>query len=278
MSRILSRKNSAAVSFACSSVREREAEAEPAATPAGLVFQPPLLIRQRQRRAIVERNDKADARLARLLPELRVACFHVAFVGRVERSVVGGNAEIGRALKDVEVSRLLRDERDRLDRGGAGADHRDALAPEIDAVMRPVARLVPFPLEAIEPRKGRRLRRRETPRRHDAEPRRDFVAAIGSDSPLTCCFVEYGFGDAGRELDVAPQVEPVRDMADIFQDLRLRRVALGPLPFLLQRLRKRVGIIHALDITARAGIAVPIPRTANAVARLEDANREPEPA
>ena len=34
----------------------------------------------------------------------------------------------------------------------------------------------------------------------------------------------------------------------------------------------------ALDVAARAGIAVPVPRAADAVAGLDDAGRAPEPA
>jgi hypothetical protein len=239
---------------------------------------PPLLIRDRKRRAIVERNDKADARLARPLPELGVVRFHLLLVTRVERPVVGGDAEIRRALEDEEMSSLLRDQRDRLDRGGAGADDGDPLAAEVDALMWPVAGLVPFALEPIEPREGRRLRCREAARRHDREPRRDFVAAVRPNSPAGRRFVECGFGHAGRELDVAPQVEPVGDMVDVFQDFRLRRVALGPAPFLLEIVRERVGIIHAFDVAARAGIPVPVPGAANAVPRLEDPGREPQSA
>ena len=83
---------------------------------------------------------------------------------------------------------------------------------------------------------------------------------------------------AGRELDVAAQVEAVGDVVDVAQDLGLRGVALGPLPLLLQLVGERVGVVHALDVAARARIAVPVPGAADAVARLEDARRQPEPA
>src|SRR5271165_1075243 len=67
-------------------------------------------------------------------------------------------------------------------------------------------------------------------------------------------------------------------MVGIFQDLRLRRVALAPVPFLLQLVGKGVGILHALDIAARAGIAVPVPGAADAAALLKDPHRETKAA
>ena len=76
--------------------------------------------------------------------------------------------------------------------------------------------------------------------------------------------VEHGAFDAGVELDVGAQIEPVRDVVGVFQDFRLRRVALAPVPFLLQFVGERIGILHAFDVAARAGIAVPVPGAADA--------------
>ena len=67
-----------------------------------------------------------------------------------------------------------------------------------------------------------------------------------------------------------PQVEAVGNMVGIFQDLRLRRVAFAPVPFLLQFIGERIGILHALDVAARAGIPVPVPGAADAAALLVD--------
>ena len=78
---------------------------------------------------------------------------------------------------------------------------------------------------------------------------------------------------ARRELDVAPQVEAVGDVVDVGEDLRLGGVPLAPLPLLLQLVRERVRVVHALDVAARARVAVPVPGAADAVARLEDARR-----
>ena len=95
--------------------------------------------------------------------------------------------------------------------------------------------------------------------------------AVGGRRPTTAIgrLVEHGALDAGVELDVRPQVEAVGDMVGVFQNLRLRRVALAPVPFLLQFFGERIGILHALDVAARAGIAVPVPGAADARALLD---------
>ena len=71
------------------------------------------------------------------------------------------------------------------------------------------------------------------------------------------------------KLDVAPQVEAVGDVLDVAQDLGLGRVALGPLPLLLELLGELVRVLHALDVAARARVAVPVPGAADVAARLE---------
>ena len=76
------------------------------------------------------------------------------------------------------------------------------------------------------------------------------------------------------EGDVPAQVEPLGNMVGVAEDLRLTGVALRPFPFLLQFVGETVGVLHALDIAAGAGVAVPVPGAANTVACLEDAGPE----
>src|SRR6185369_7696452 len=82
--------------------------------------------------------------------------------------------------------------------------------------------------------------------------------------------VEHSAFDAGVELDVRTQVEAICDVVGVFQNLRLRRVTLAPVPFLLQLFGERIGVLHALDVAARAGIAVPVPGATDARALLKD--------
>ena len=58
-------------------------------------------------------------------------------------------------------------------------------------------------------------------------------------------------------------------MVEIGQDIGLGREFFGPVPFLLQILVERIGILHAFDIAARTGIAVPVPGPAHIVAAFE---------
>ena len=107
---------------------------------------------------------------------------------------------------------------------------------------------------------------------------RDPVAAVGLDQPAIGALVERRRGDAGVEHDLAAQVEAVGDMVGVSEDFRLRRIFLRPVPFLVQLLREREGILQALDVAAGAGIAVPVPGAANAAAGFENPCGEAEPA
>ena len=81
--------------------------------------------------------------------------------------------------------------------------------------------------------------------------------------------VEDRIGDAGAECDVRSQVESVGDVVQVAKDLRLGGVLLAPVPVLLKLLVKGVRVVHAFDIASRAGVAVPVPDSADAVRGLE---------
>ena len=144
--------------------------------------------------------------------------------------------------------------------------------------MRPVAGVVDLALELTETLDVGHPRVRQAAGSEHDEFRHHCLAVGSRDRPHAGRFVERGAFDAGVELDVGPQVETIRDVVGVFQNLRLRRVALAPVPFLLQLFGERIGILHALDVAARAGIAVPVPRAADARALLKDARRHPLPA
>jgi len=65
-------------------------------------------------------------------------------------------------------------------------------------------------------------------------------------------------------------------MVDVTQDLRLRAVALGPLPFLLQVVREGIRVLHAFDIAATPRVAVPVPGAANSATGLEATHSKAE--
>src|SRR5258708_4867360 len=65
-------------------------------------------------------------------------------------------------------------------------------------------------------------------------------------------------------------------MVDVAQDLGLRAVAFGPMPFLLQRVGKGIRILQAFDVAAATRIAVPVPSAAHPVTGFEGAHGEAE--
>ncbi len=144
--------------------------------------------------------------------------------------------------------------------------------------MRPVAGVIGLALEARQALEVRRARVGKRAGRHDDVLRRISLAVVGGDGPAVGVLVEHGRRDAGVELDVGTQVEAVGDVVGVLQDLGLGGEALGPLPLLLQLVRERIRILHAFDVAARAGIAVPVPGAADAGPLLEHPHRQAEGA
>jgi hypothetical protein len=136
--------------------------------------------------------------------------------------------------------------------------------------------VIPFSLETLQTREARRPRRRKISRRHDAKARGRGVAFVSRYRPCVCLAVEDRLFDPSVELDVAPEVEAVSHMVDVTQDLGLRAVALGPMPFLLQLVREGIRVLHAFDIAAASRVAVPIPGAANPTTGLEGTHFEAE--
>jgi hypothetical protein len=95
-------------------------------------------------------------------------------------------------------------------------------------------------VEAQAPKAGdagdfRLLGRRQRTAGQDQVPGDDVVAAVGLDAPPPRGLVPLGCGDRGLQLDVAAQVEAVREVVEVVQDLRLRGVTLAPPPFVDER-------------------------------------------
>src|ERR1700747_666957 len=136
--------------------------------------------------------------------------------------------------------------------------------------------MIPFPLETLQARVIRRPRCREVARRHDAEARSRGAAFVCLYRPCVCLAVKDRLLDPSVELDITPEVEAVSHMVDVTQDLRLRAIALGPMPFLLQLVREGIRIFHAFNIAAAPRVAIPIPGAANAATGLEATHCEAE--
>ena len=216
----------------------------------------------------------ACRRLLGLLPQFPILRPDIGVYACVQRGVAGGDGVVRLALEDGEVAGFGRDQRDRLDGGRSRADDTDPFAGEGDPLMGPGAGVVPLAREAVQAVEFRPVGGGKTPGGHDAIGGGEPGAVIGRDPPASRRLVESRFGDARPEPDIAAEVEAVRHMLQVAQNLRLCGEALGPAPLLLQRVRELVGILDAVGIAAGAGVAVPVPGAAHPASPLEDADGE----
>jgi hypothetical protein len=195
----------------------------------------------------------------------------------IEGPVVGGDGVARGALEDRQLARLLGDDGDGLDRRGAGADDPHPLAGEVDLLAGPATGVEDGPLEIGDALDGRDVRRREAAGRHDEVLGGDVVVAVGGDPPPAVRLVEDRLGHPRLEPDVGAETETLGDVPRIAENLRLAGVALRPGPLLLELVRESVRVLHALDVAAGTRVAVPVPRPADVVARLEDHGAQPGP-
>ena len=130
--------------------------------------------------------------------------------------------------------------------------------------------------ERIDPFKGRQVGGGQTSYRHDAELRGYCVAPVGLYLPPIGGLVENRLGDPSVKADVTLEVKSIRHVVRVGEDFWLWRILLRPVPLLIERLVKRVGVLHALDIAPRPRVAIPIPCAAYAAARFEYPTGESE--
>ncbi len=215
--------------------------------------------------------------------DARMFCFDPAVIGlarfddvRIDFAVARRYAIVGRALKDRQLLRLLRDDRDGLHRRCARADHGNAFGGEVDARVRPAAGVITLAAKGFAARDVRHVRRRQTADGADHVLRRNDCAGVRAHAPALHRVIVRRSGNARCEADTLAQVEAVGDVIEVTQNLRLLGIALGPLPLLQQLVVEGVTINITVRIAARAGVAVPIPRPAHAVARLVYAHAQSE--
>src|SRR5215475_3144763 len=144
--------------------------------------------------------------------------------------------------------------------------------------MRPVTGVIDRAPEAVEASDiGPAGIGKATGREYDKSRHRS-PAVRGGYGPAIGVFIEGASLDGCIELDVGTEIESVGNMVGVAQDFRLRRIAFAPVPFLLQFIREGIGILHALDIAARAWIAVPVPGPPDSRALRVDPHRESKAA
>jgi hypothetical protein len=258
-------------------VDEGPEQAEAADLPALLEQRLALGIGDRQRGQRVRRQlaAEAGAHAAVARAKARVVGLDARLALGVERSVARRH-RVGRgALEHRQRARLLGDERDHLHARRAGAHQRDVAPAEVHRRVRPRGRMQHRAGERVEPVERRRVRRRQRADRHHDEACAPAAAVVAAHAPARRGFVEVRGADARVQHDVAAQLEAIGHVVGVAQQLGLRCVAFAPAPLLLQRLGERVRVLQALDVDARARVAIGPPGAAHARRRLEHAHGQP---
>src|ERR1700730_4255991 len=142
--------------------------------------------------------------------------------------------------------------------------------------MRPFAGVEGSAFEGLDTGKIGHASCGEAAGRHHDVAGDDGLADARMHRPTRACLVENRGMDACVEGDQTAEVKPLGDMVRVAENFRLRGKQLAPLPVLLQLLREAERILHALDIAAGAGIAIPVPGAADAAPRLEGAHVKTE--
>ena len=181
----------------------------------------------------------------------------------------------GCALKHSEVSCLASNVGNALHCRRARTNEPDSLASEIDSLVWPLAGVIRVAGESVGTWELRSVGRRQAASGKHHKTRGDYVAFIGGGCPCVVVFVEVCRKYARRKLNGVAQVESFSNMLGVLQNFRLRRVSLGPFPFLLQVVVETVGILNAFHVTACARVSIPIPRTTNICSGFKDLDAEP---
>ena len=173
-----------------------------------------------------------------------------------------------RALEHHEVGRDLGDARNELRGAGAGADHGDALAVQVDGVVPP-GRVERRPREVVDALDvGHRRPVELSGRAHERiEPVRLRLAAVRRrvDEPGALGLVPSRAEHFGGGANAVTDTEALDTRAEVVEQHRLRRVVLRP----VGRLRGRVAVEVVLDVDAATRVVVLEPRAPDVVVLLE---------
>ena len=160
------------------------------------------------------------------------------------------------------MARDLGDFWNELDRGRAGADHRHALAGEIEGLVRPVEGMERRAFEQLHALEPRQRGRGQHPQPGHDESRRDLAAVLEAEPPDVRTLVEPHRLDPAVELHVLAQAKLAGHEVEVAQVLRLRRELLGPMPLVEQFLGEGIAVGVALRVETGTGVAVVVPSAA----------------
>ena len=142
--------------------------------------------------------------------------------------------------------------------------------------MRPVESVERTALEGLHAFQPRQRRRREQPDCENDEPAGQLKAIVEPEPPQMIYLIEPGRFDLAVEPHVFAQVELVRDVVQIAQVIRLRRKPLLPVPLVEQLFRKGITVGVALGVEPRAGVAIPVPGSAEVRRGIQHKGIHPE--
>jgi hypothetical protein len=160
----------------------------------------------------------------------------------------------GRALEQAQLRHFRLDLRDELDCRGASADHRHALAGQIQ-IMPPARRVKGLAAKALHPRQLRIGRAVELAAGADQRLGLQAFAADQLDPPQPARGVELGALHLGVEANLRTQPVLVHALQDIGVDFRLRRVLARPVVLGLEG--KRIEVRRHVAGGARIVVVAP---------------------
>ena len=183
-----------------------------------------------------------------------------------------------RALEYVELFGVLAQMRHGLDRGGSGANDTHALIFEFvhaaggitaGVVIVPTAGVKGMAFELFDAGNRRQLGPVQGSARHDHKARSEDIVAIGGNRPASVLVVPARLPDLGLEAGPLVEVEVLADPLGVLKNFRRKGV------FFLRHvagLFEQGQIDVGLNVTLRAGVAVPIPGPAKISGLLDEAN------
>jgi hypothetical protein len=187
--------------------------------------------------------------------------------------IVQRRAPRRRPLVNGQRLDVARDGRRDLHAARPGADDGHPLPGEAHRLPRPPARMVGLTREGRAAGHVRVLRHRQHARRAAEAPRPDLEAVGGPRRPRRRGLVPGRRGHLAAQADVPAQAEPVDHVVEVRLGLRLRGELLRPVPLLPQVFGEEVPVGVALRVEPAAGVAVPVPGAADAVALLQQPHR-----
>ena len=197
-----------------------------------------LFLRYAEGGAGVELVHKGACGLLTLVEYLLVALAYFCLLLLGDGAVAQRGAVVGGTLEDGQVADFLGNFGDELHGGGPGADHTNALARQVHALLGPAPGVNPRTLEVVNALEVRHIVGRKQPDGGDHELPPRLVAVVHGQFPAVGLLVIHAGCHTGIEAYVAAQVELVSDIVKVAFVLGLPRIQFLPMPLFQQLARE----------------------------------------